>query len=337
MRQVRKAIKKVFAVTAAAAYTAVSAVDVCAEKTPDFNVETNVPPQIVFLGDSIISGFGLEGYSPDDKSKCLSFANILTASFDSALPPQAEFKSDNFGEDGLTSRGMLKKLRSGELDEPLREADAVVISIGGNDMLYTFIGLLNIENSLKDALGKVLELDSDLDEDLDGFEENLEEINAVLHEMTDGRIFFQTLYNPLEDTFLSSLNDLSREKIGRLNEIIKQYSEDGENYVVVDVAASFKGKSKELTNINDIDIHPNADGHKLIAELLNESITAQTYTYYDEEAAEEYEREQAEKRRKKREAEEKRTRMIMIGSGTGAAALLSVGAFLVIRRNKSKK
>ena len=36
-----------------------------------------VPPKLVFLGDSIAAGYGLEGYDKSDLYHCDSYANII--------------------------------------------------------------------------------------------------------------------------------------------------------------------------------------------------------------------------------------------------------------------
>lgn len=330
-------VKRMTALAAACAAVSVCTLSVYAEeKEPDFVVTVKAPPHIVFLGDSIVTGYGLEGYSSSDKSACASFANILSKVYGSELPPQADFTMDNFAVDGLTSKGLLEMLRSGELDEKLKNADAVVVSIGGNDMLHTFMQVFKKDDSIATMVGGILDLGKDLDRDLDGFAENMPEIAAELDDRTEGRIFVQTLYNPLEDTPISKLNSMSVEKIGRLNDTISECSDNGEKYVVADVAEQFVGRSKELTNIEDYDIHPNAQGHALIADILYSATTEYSYTYYDAEAAMQYELDQTEKRLKEAEDKECRTRNIAIGSGVGAAALLSVGAVLAVRRKKSR-
>ena len=52
-------------------------------------------------------------------------------------------------------------------------------------------------------------------------------------------------------------------------------------YYVADVAPAFEGKCRDLTNITDIDIHPNAEGHKRIADVVDTAVREHTYTYPD--------------------------------------------------------
>ena len=48
---------------------------------------------------------------------------------------------------------------------------------------------------------------------------------------------------------------------------------------MADVFSEFSGHGKELTNINDFDIHPNKKGHALIASCIDKALRTKTYTY----------------------------------------------------------
>ncbi len=280
-----KILRALAAVTAAAAVF----LSACPTTFADAgDIEVNTPPNIVFMGDSIATGFGLDGYSAQDKTKCASYANLLTAVFDSELPEKAGFSSSNLAADGLTSSKMLTNLRDGIYDKELKHADAIVISIGGNDLLKPLLNLVSGENSFSEAIDKLFSLGKTLDKNLDAYSDNLENIAAEIYARNSSKdltIFVQTLYNPLEGNSLTALADLAEEKIDRLNSIIKDEADDLD-YSVADVAKAFEGENVELTNIENMDIHPNADGHARIARTLQPIIEEHTYTYYDPEAAE---------------------------------------------------
>lgn len=311
---------------------------VYAEK-PDFNVSVTAPPHIVFMGDSIASGYGLDAYSPDDKSKCASYANILTQVFDSELPAEADFKSVNVAKDGLTSSGLLKKLKDGELDECLADADAVVLSIGGNDLLGPLEGIIEKDIGLGETIDRVISLESKLDEHLEQFDETLPDIVDEIDARTeneDFKLFIQTLYNPLEDFTITPIANMSVDKIGDLNDIIISNSGNGERYQVIDVAPKFLGQAEELTNINRYDIHPNSDGHSLIAKTVRDEIEKQTFTYYDAEAAMQYQIEMEQQKQLEKESERKRRRYISAGSGAAAVVAVTSGLISVVRRRRRK-
>ena len=331
-------IVKETAVIAVSAIYMISAapISVYAEK-PDFNVQVHTPPHIVFMGDSIASGYGLDAYSPDDKTKCASYANILSKVFDSELPEEASFGYDNLAKDGLTSKGLLKKLKDGEMDEYLAEADAVVISIGGNDLLGPLEGLIEKDIGLGETLDRVLSLEDTLDEHLDTYKQNLPAIVDEIYDRTkkeDFTLFIQTLYNPLEDFALTPIANMSKDKIGDLNRIITAESDNDTRFRVIDVATPFVGRAEELTNIKSYDIHPNSDGHALIAKTAREVIEKETFTYYDNEAAMQYNIEQEQLRQLEKERQERRQKIIMTGSGAAGVLAISFGAISVFRKKR---
>ncbi len=250
-------------------------------------VELPAPHSMYVMGDSIATGFGLEGYA-DGKDKCRSYANILKDKYSPLMPPDCPFTLTNAAVDGNTSDDLLTLLKSGQCDEGLSNADCVVVSIGGNDILHALWELLSETGVGADsqadagALVKLMlsmgKLKEKLDRNLTAFEKNLDEIAAYIQGKTGGAFILQTLYDPLQEfKLVPGLSDIAKEKIGKLNEIIRSHSAQG--YTVCEVAPQFDGKAKELTNISKIDIHPNAEGHKLIAEALDKTITARKYSY----------------------------------------------------------
>lgn len=246
---------------------------------------TEIPQKMMFLGDSIPAGYGLDGYTSDDHYNCESYPNILRDRYTGELSEICHHTMQNFAVSGATSDDLLNLIDSGKLDSALADTDAVVVSIGGNDMLHIIFGLLSdlglsAENRTIDiekidvfsALGQLLSMDGEINDALTDFEMNLQEISTKLSEKTSGEIYIQTLYNPLETfTDLQIVIDFSEEKINRYNEIIRN---NADNYRIIDVAEKFDGKCAELTRIKQFDIHPNEEGHKLIAETVDSSFRA---------------------------------------------------------------
>lgn len=258
----------------------------------DKTYETNTPPRLMFLGDSIAAGYGLEGYTSTDNYSCPdSYANTLDAKYTADLAETYSHEMQNFAVSGATSADLLELLNSGKLDSALAETDAVVVSIGGNDLLgniYPLISSLGItpENQtinfddidILSLLGQIATLEENVQDSLTGFEVNLKEIASVLDNKTEGNVYIQTLYNPFENfTDISLVTDFSESTLTEFNGIINDNSVNG--YKVIDIAADFTGKCEELTRIGEIDIHPNEAGHKVIAEAVDEALTADTYTY----------------------------------------------------------
>lgn len=250
--------------------------------------EVAVPPRMLYLGDSIATGFGLEGYA-EDRSRIASYANILRDAYTAELPEDCGFEMENLAVDGMTSEELLNGLVKGEYDGKL-DVDVIVISIGGNDLLHVLTGLLadagitGSEGISAGALLKLIQavakLSDTCDEKLALFDENMKNIGEYLHSRTEARVIVQTLYNPFEEfSLVPGLKDLATEKIAKLDELISKNSGGGTVYNVCDVVPFFAGKSKELTNIGNYDIHPNAQGHQVISECLDKTVRAFKYSY----------------------------------------------------------
>ena len=306
-------------------------------KFVDVTEETAVPPKIVFLGDSIAAGFGLDGYTASDLYNCRSYANIIGEMYDKELPEDCTGVMVNKSVSGATSSELLESIKSGELDEALAGSDAVVVSIGGNDLLSVLLGIIKdtgynyesgkIEFSETDILSAALDLltlDSDIDSALGGFRNNLKEIAAGLSDKTNGRIFIQTLYNPLEYfKKIKVLVNFSDDKIDTFNKIVEECAYDGEKqlYTTVDVAGAFDGRCTDLTNINSFDIHPNASGHEVIAGKVDSAVRKYTYSYTktvevtDEDAV-------------------RRLVLICAAAGIAVIAVITVIIVLLVRKNR---
>ena len=255
---------------------------------------------MLFLGDSIAAGYGLEGYSSDDLYSCRSYANILAEKYGKELADECGHKKVNRAKSGDTSADLLELINSGDLDSDLADSDAVVISIGGNDLLGILFdlfnkvgyspesGAFNYKNiDIFGAADTFTSMNSQANDALAGFESNMKHITEALNSRTNGTVYVQTLYDPLEYiTQIPKLTDFSAEKIGRLNDIIREQSAG--NYVVVDVASKFEGQAEVVTNIKDFDIHPNYLGHQLIADEIDNAFRETGFSYTTAEYGDEY-------------------------------------------------
>lgn len=270
----------------------------CSLKTHDMIEEKRtvpVPPKLVFLGDSIAAGYGLEGYDKKDLYQCESYANIIGKDYTELLAEECGHTMINDAVSGDTSQDLLDLLDSGVLDEDLKDSDAVVVSIGGNDVLHIIFSAAETLGwseetqdfdfgrvKIKDAISKLTSMSDEIDTALEGFEVNLAKISDELHKRTDGEIYIQTLYNPVEYfEEWKMLVDYADGKIDTFNEIVKAGADaDGvHHYTVIDVGNQFEGRNSQLTNIADYDIHPNADGHKVIAETVDKELRKGEYSY----------------------------------------------------------
>lgn len=255
---------------------------------------TDVPPKMMFLGDSIAAGYGLEGYTSTDNYNCPSYSNILKEQYQTELSGKCGHTMINKAVSGYTSDDLIKQIQSGGLDDDLRDCDAVVVSIGGNDLLgilLQIIGELGIDGhgsfdaesiDFAGVVSSLLSMGEDADKALEQFDINIVTISEELNKRTEGTVFVQTLYDPLEELSKGGMiyqqaGSFVDEKIERLNEIIAENAASG--YRVIDVAADFKGKAQELTNIGSFDIHPNAEGHKVIAKAVDAAFRKVGFQY----------------------------------------------------------
>lgn len=292
---------------------------------------TDVPPKMLFLGDSIAAGYGLDGYTPTDNYNCRSYSNILKEKYEAELMNECGHIMINKSVSGYTSDDLIKQIESGELDSDLKDSDAVVVSIGGNDLLgimLELLGSLGISESgsfdtgsldIFGAAASFLTMDGDVNKALEKFDENIKTISAELLKRTEGTVYIQTLYDPLEyfEKF-KMVTEFSDEKIGKLNSIISGNVASG--YTVIDVAADFKGKAGTLTNIGSFDIHPNAEGHEVIANDVDKAFRETGFTYMTTETGEKRLTEQGRK---------------AVGGGiAGIAALFGIGTVAIISKKK---
>jgi len=290
-------------ISAACAVVSSVTLTACSLTARDLQTVTHrieIPPKMLFLGDSIAAGYGLEGYNKDDLYSCRSYANILADKYEKELADECGHKMVNRAKSGDTSAELLELINSGELDSDLADSDAVIISIGGNDLLGILFdlfnkvgyspesGAFNYKNiDIFGAADTFTSMDSQANDALAGFEVNMKHIAEAISSRTDGTVYVQTLYDPLEYiTQIPKLADFSAEKIGRLNDIIREHSAG--NYVVVDVASKFAGQAEVVTNIKDFDIHPNYLGHQLIADEIDNAFRETGFTYTTEEYGDEY-------------------------------------------------
>lgn len=283
-------MKKILSIFTAAAVAAACAASASADDRA-----------LVVLGDSITSGYGLDGYvSGDNYSAAQSFANRLGGEFGSY---------ENYAVDGRTSGELLTALDDADIAAALAGADTVVVSIGGNDFLQPMLGAVqDAVMSDPDLLSAIQGGDVQLDEDnymqimsqmmsvmLDAVDAvDVSDIGgnicSILSEISDlnseCQVILLTVYDPFEGVQGMEMMDVAaREKLGELNaEISAEASEHGAQ--VADVHSAFAGHALDYTNISSMDIHPNKDGHGVIYSLLSDLTSQQTSAPVGGESAE---------------------------------------------------
>lgn len=247
--------------------------------------ETTKPKKLVALGDSITRGYGL---NDDEKS----YVEILTE--------EGGFESNNFAVDGRTSYVLLQSLQKIAENEKLaiQQADYIVISTGGNDMLYLVNSLVNgalPSDSVSDpaqAINNLIDVaekltPENMKSDTDYYKSTVEKIIKILQSLNPkAEIVMQTVYDPFKPIFVvapvvfpymeSNINyayDRVESCIDGFNSKLFELSEQY-GIKVADVSKDFKESDKKYINmsLSNPDIHPNAAGHRRIAEIVEQTI-----------------------------------------------------------------
>lgn len=243
------------------------------------------PKKLVALGDSITRGYGL---ADDEKS----YVEILT--------DECGFESNNFAVNGRTSVVLLESLEKPEEDEKqaLEQADYIVMSIGGNDMLYLLNKLVNgvlpsdSMSNPSEAVSNLVEMAGKLtpesmESDIAYYKKTVEKIIKILQEMNpNAEIIMQTVYDPFKPIFVvapvvfvymaSDINEAYTKMescIDGFNSALFELSEKY-GFKIADVSKDFKESDKKYLNmsLSNPDIHPNADGHRRIAEIVKQEM-----------------------------------------------------------------
>ncbi len=207
------------------------------------------PIYAVGLGDSLTEGIGdelkLGGY----------FGRVTTAMND--WEGVREVRADNLAKKGRRSDQLLKQLDEPEVQKKLKEADVILLTIGGNDIMKI----------VKRDLFK-LKVSPFYDE-LKQFEKRLEEVFGVIRGLNgDAVVIVGGLYNPFSIVAAEPLE---------LEEIITDWNEAIEVRTVLDGKACFVPvndlfySNENMVYHTDF-FHPNAKGYVQMADRYIESI-----------------------------------------------------------------
>lgn len=249
------------------------------------------------LGDSISTGYRLN--------------NPQQESFPALVAEDCGFTLVSQAQDGETSATLLGKLTSGALADDVAKADVITLTIGGNDLmnaLYSYLsektgGLMNAEQiqaALESGNTQVIATAAQV---LPGFAESAEAkdaltqftvnlagiLKAIETRNPEARIIITTQYNPYSyfatqyGTMVpqaATISSAFEAGIGAINTVIRAVA--GDKYLVADVYTAFANAEQNPCNASvsmgmplkiDLDFHPNAFGHTLIAGVVKEVIT----------------------------------------------------------------
>ena len=102
--------------------------------------------------------------------------------------------------------------------------------------------------------------------------DNISECVKLISDVnSDTEIILMTVYDPFSgNELLNAASEVAQEQLSLLNFGITRLQ--GGKVSVIDVYGAFDGKADKYTNIGIMDIHPNADGHYAIYELLKKQL-----------------------------------------------------------------
>ncbi len=227
---------------------------------------------ITLLGDSITTGYGLS-------EEELSYGSYLGLYYDAEI--------DNFAVNGQTTEELIEMLEEYEVKSSLEQSDLVCISIGGNDFLsifekaYTEIGngvdisegSINVSSEFVSKF--IMDYSSLFSTAAVNGGENIKIIISKIKEINpDVQVVMQTVYNPLEsenseiNAVMAPLKTFFSMYLSTMNNCIKEISP-----VTADINLKFSEKPYLYTNIENLDIHPDAIGHMLIAEEIIQTLS----------------------------------------------------------------
>ncbi|WP_040208576.1 SGNH/GDSL hydrolase family protein [Neobacillus jeddahensis] len=204
---------------------------------------------VVSAGDSLTQGVGDStdqgGYLPYLKTMLEKEKGIKEVDF------------YNFGVKGNRTTQLLKRLHSQEVKSVLKQADLVILTIGGNDIMKV----------VKDNISNLQV--SDFMKEKESYRNHLTQIvESIVEENPNASIVLVGLYNPFSEWFSD---------IKEMDEIVAEWNEAGQSVIAnypngyfVKIEDVFIDATENLLFTDHF--HPNDKGYKLIAERLNETM-----------------------------------------------------------------
>lgn len=215
------------------------------------NVSAKENYQFLGLGDSITTGYGISNVN-----------NTYVEIINNYLQDNFEDKNifvNNEAINGLTSQGLLDNIEKDiSLQEKIKSADLISLSIGGNDYLTELIsnfGLLNTNNT------KFIELGSNLIANYKSIYDNIFKLNNEV------LLIVIPLYNPYilllkgNNELIEIFNNTKAEAVEQLY----NYKHDSNKRIYTSSTLGDILEHNENLNTG-IDPHPNINGHNLIAQ-----------------------------------------------------------------------
>ena len=204
------------------------------------------PVQIVSIGDSLTQGVG-------DSKDNGGYLPYLQKNLEKE-PSITSVEMINHGVRGNRTDQLLKRLDKAGVQADIEQADSIVVTIGGNDIMKVF--KQNFSN---------LELNQ-FDSAKIGYEKRLRQIlDKVRSENERAQIYLVGVYNPFSKWF----GDFYE-----LDEIMNDWNDSGKRIITeydsayfIEIDDIFQNSKEDLLYTEDY-FHPNDRGYELIAERI---------------------------------------------------------------------
>jgi lysophospholipase L1-like esterase len=208
--------------------------------------------KVVSIGDSLTEGVG----DSTGRGGYLPYLEKLLEN-EKAIK-DAEFY--NFGVKGHRTTQLLDRLETSEVKEAIKEADMVVITIGGNDVMKV------VHENFSDLTLQDFEGEKSL------YEKRLNKIVDTVKTLNpDSTVLLLGLYNPFFKWFsdIKEMNQVISDWNDASKTILSQY----DKAYFVEVADIFMESPENLLYKDHF--HPNDKGYQLIAERMFETLDRQ--------------------------------------------------------------
>ncbi|KKI88687.1 hypothetical protein WQ54_29680 [Bacillus sp. SA1-12] len=216
--------------------------------TKEQPAEEFIPKRIrlVGIGDSLTKGVG-------DETNSGGYVGMVTEKLEQQDDIH-EVKVENFGVRGYKTRDLLRKLKDEIVTSSIKDADIIVMTIGGNDIMHV-------------VRKNIFSLDFEpFREEQKNYEKRFKDIYNTLREYNSSAvIIYVGLYNPFKYMLpqLPEIDTIIKEWNTATQEIIK----NDDKAVFVSVEQIFSNESDERLLYKD-EFHPNEIGYSLIADKV---------------------------------------------------------------------
>jgi lysophospholipase L1-like esterase len=248
-------------------------------------VQEPEPHGFIAIGDSVSSGYGLEGYFGMSSDEVVGRHTTLL--FEMLRDDGYVDEYKNMAVSGFTTSMLLRQLYGLNEDELVyfRNARVITVNIGGNNVLTPFLGFLSgldINNPITGLMilmpiltGRFpAELEAALEAGVQTFLDEFAEIINWLDEFAPyATVMVNTVYNPIPSEFMgfsaAAVSARADELMGIINGHIL-YECEKMGFLTVDLYSYFAGQ----LNLFAYDlVHPNVEGHELIAQMQYAAFT----------------------------------------------------------------